>query len=204
MLDKGAQAGIHSYEARGDDTYFTPPEAVRALLRCERLPTVIWEPACGSGNIVKVLRTVGHKVYATDLHPYGGMNGGVDFLTTEVWKSFKLPVGAIVTNPPFKLAARFIFRALEITPFVAVLVRLGFYESERRTKLLEESGLARIHVFRNRLPMMHREGWTGPKASSAIAFAWFTFIRGYDKPTIIDRISWVAANEAGRSDGEAV
>ena len=44
----------------------TPQEAVLALLRVERLPHRIWEPACGPGAIVKVLRAAGHDVVAAD------------------------------------------------------------------------------------------------------------------------------------------
>lgn len=190
MLEKSAQAGMHSFKERGDDIYQTPPQAVHALLRCEKLPQIIWEPACGSGNIVKVLRDAGHKVVATDLNPCDGGIGGINFLTTDLYK--QIPVQAVVTNPPFKSAAKFIERGLALAPLVIVLLRLGFYESNRRTKLLEESGLVRIHVFRNRLPFMHREGWEGPKAASAIAFAWFVFSREHKGPTIIDRISWTA------------
>ena len=43
---------------RGDDLYQTPPEAVHALLRVERLPSIIWEPACGPGAIVRILRSM--------------------------------------------------------------------------------------------------------------------------------------------------
>ena len=56
---------------------------------------------------------------------------------------------------------------------------------------LDERPPARIHVFRNRLPMMHRHGWTGNKATSAIAFAWFIWDRSHRGPTTMDRISWV-------------
>jgi len=41
-----------------DDCYDTPPEAVHPLIRTVCLPPVIWEPACGTGNIVKVLRSI--------------------------------------------------------------------------------------------------------------------------------------------------
>jgi hypothetical protein len=58
------------------------------------------------------------------------------------------------------------------------------------TEILEHRGLARVHVFRNRLPMMHRAGWTGPRASSAIPFGWFVWDRDHRGPTTIDRISW--------------
>src|SRR5258707_9168253 len=79
---------------------------------------------------------------------------------------------AIVTNPPFKLAERFVAHALELCPIVVMLLRLAFLESERRTGILEERGLARVHVFRKRLPMMHRAGWEGRRANSGMAFGW--------------------------------
>jgi hypothetical protein len=47
-------AGKAALKERGDDLYETPVVAVQALLRHERLPRVIWEPACGPGSIVKV------------------------------------------------------------------------------------------------------------------------------------------------------
>jgi hypothetical protein len=187
MLDKAAQAGQHTYKERGDDCYETPPEAVQALLKVEKLPHRIWEPCCGSGNIAGTLIQAGHAVSPTDLYDYGYGLPDVDFLTTEVQTS----ADAIVTNPPYQLAQKFIERAIDLKiPLVIMLLRLAFLESERRRTVLEHSGLARIHVFRNRLPMMHRKGWDGPKASSAIPFAWFVWERGHTGPTIIDRISW--------------
>ena len=80
--------------------------------------------------------------------------------------------------------------ALELEPLVIMLLRLTFLESKRRTAILESGQLDRVHVFRNRLPMMHRDGWAGPKASSSIAFALFSFDQKQDGPAIVDRISW--------------
>ena len=97
---------------------------------------------------------------------------------------------AIITNPPFKLADQFVAHALDLAPRVCMLLRLAFLESERRTPILESGHLARIHAFRDRLPMMHRAGWQGPRASSSIPFAWFVFDRNRDGPATIDRISW--------------
>jgi hypothetical protein len=55
---------------------------------------------------------------------------------------------------------------------------------------LEDRGLARVHVFRKRLPMMHRAGWQGRKANSGMAFAWFVWDRGHIGPAAVNRISW--------------
>ena len=55
-LDHAANPGRHQTAARGDDLYETPSEAVLALLEVEDLPDSIWEPACGPGAIVRVLR----------------------------------------------------------------------------------------------------------------------------------------------------
>jgi hypothetical protein len=186
MLDKSAQAGRHTNVERGQDLYETPACAVEALLRVEKLPHSVWEPACGPGAIVKVLRNHGHTVSASDIVDYSWNHTVADFLKLELVQMHR----AVITNPPYQLAEKFVRHALKLSPLVIMLLRLAFVESTRRTDILEKSGLARIHVFRNRLPMMHRKGWDGPRASSAMPFAWFVWERGYDGPTTIDRISW--------------
>jgi hypothetical protein len=104
---------------------------------------------------------------------------------------------AIVTNPPFKNAVEFVRKARELVPYTAMLLRLAFLESERRRDILEGGDLARIYVFRNRLPMMHRagRGIVEPERqnSSALAFAWFVWDRTHTGPTSLHRISWSAA-----------
>jgi hypothetical protein len=188
VLDHSCQVQRHPYAERGLDLYETPPVATEALLHVEKIPQRVWEPAAGKGAIVRVLRAHGHDVVASDVFDYGGLDYVADFLTQE-----RAPDGceAILTNPPFKFIQPFVARALDLAPLVIMLARLAFYESERRTEILEGRGLARIHCFRKRLPMLHRDGWNGPKANSGMAFAWFIWIRGYnDGPHIIDRISW--------------
>lgn len=175
---------------RGDDLYETPPEAVTALLAIETLPTGIWEPACGPGAIARVLRAAGHVVYATDLVDYESRDqdqSGWDFLMER-----QCPIGvqAIVTNPPFKNCGEFVAHALSLCPKVYMLLRLAFLESEKRRGVLDGGKLARVHVFRKRLPMMHRAGWEGRKANSGMAFAWFCFDAAHVGPTTLHRVSW--------------
>jgi hypothetical protein len=125
-------------------------------------------------------------VIASDLIDYGfPLHFVGDFLLQT-----KTPIGCecILTNPPFQIIGEFVGHALNLAPRVIMLARLALLESERRTEILERRGLARVHVFRRRLPRMHRDGWNGPRASSAIPFAWFCWDRDHRGPTTIDRI----------------
>lgn len=189
MLDHSCQVQRHPLADRKDDLYETPEVAVHALLKVEKLPHHIWEPACGPGAIVRVLRNAGHTVWATDLVDYGcpQAQSGIDFLME---RQTRIDVGAIVTNPPFKLAGEFVAKALELAPQVVMLMRLAFMESEKRTPILDNGQLARVHVFRKRLPMMHRADWVGRKANSGMAFAWFIWDRHHSGPAALHRISW--------------
>jgi hypothetical protein len=160
---------------------------VYALLQVEPLPHQIWEPAAGRGSIVQVLRRRGHQVLASDLTDYGALHlAGRDFLLET-----KAPLSCqcIVTNPPYKLAGEFVRHGLELVPKVVVLLRLAFLEGIKRSDLIDGT-LARVWVFRNRLPRMHRDGWKGRRASSTIAFAWFVFEREHTGPVQLGRITW--------------
>jgi hypothetical protein len=193
MLDHSAQSGRHSFADRQRDLYETPPCAVEALLRVERLPHRIWEPAAGRGAIANVLRDRGHAVIASDIHDYGfPLHFAGDFLGQR-----KAPAGTecILTNPPYRIASEFAGHALDLVPRVYLLLRLAFLESVRRTEVLEHRGLARVHVFRNRLPFMHRDGWTGARASSAIPFIWCCWDRNHRGSATFHRISWERGHE---------
>jgi len=188
-----AGTGAAPLAERKDDLYETPAVAVRALLKVEPLPRIVLEPACGPGSIVKVLRGAGYRVFASDLVNYGcpDSDSGVDFLME---RSVPYGVEAIVTNPPFKLGGEFVGHALALgIPKVVMLLRIQFIESERRSAILDGGLLARVYPFANRLPMMHRAGWEGPKATSAMSFAWFVWEAGHRGPTELRRISWEPA-----------
>lgn len=174
---------------RGCDLYETPPEALQALLRVEPVPLTVWECACGPGAIVRTLRDSGRAVVATDLNDWGcpDSQSGVDFLME---REAPAGIGAILTNPPYSLAGQFVRKARELSPITIMLLRLAFLESTGRSDILDAGDLARVYVFRNRLPMMHRHNWAGPKASSALPFAWFVWDRNHNGPTTLQRISW--------------
>ena len=172
---------------RKDDLYETPPEAVHALLGLEPVPLTVWEPACGPGAIARVLASSGRAVVATDLVDYGYGIPRRDFLMEQ---SAPDGVPAVVTNPPFKLAGEFVEHSRKLVPQTYMLMRLAFLESERRKRLFQGGDLARVWVFSRRLPMMHRDGWEGRKANSAMAFAWFVWDRDYNGKPEIGWVDW--------------
>jgi len=194
LPSKSAQAGRHPHKDRDLDLYETPATAVEALLKVESLPRWIWEPAAGRGAIANVLRAAGHEVITSDIGCGGAeLDFYADFLTLPV-----IPAGyeTICTNPPFQRVNTFVRHALDLAPRVYLLLRLAFQESIGRSDILEQSGLRTVHIFRNRLPMMHRAGWSGRRATNATPFAWFCWERGYTGPTTFNRIS-TAPNTEG-------
>jgi hypothetical protein len=179
-------AGNHSgpKAQRGLDSYKTPRCAIEPLIAVEPLPPGCWDP-CGDDDdaIATALRFHGKNVIATDI-----ARDGIDFRDRR-----EAPPGmaAIVTNPPFLLAADFVQHGLSLVPKVVVLERVQFLESEARADLFDAGKLARVFVFRDRVPRMHQEGWNGKRASPAMMLAWFVFEREHNgaKPTL----DWIRA-----------
>ena len=191
-LDHSCQVQRHTLVERQRDEYDTPPPALWALLKAERLGSKgarILEPSAGTGNLVVPLRAAGFEVTASDISD----RGCPDCAVADFFDLTELPAGCeiLLTNPPYYCVEKFVRHALALQPrLLVLLLRLAFMEARRRTDILEDAGLARIHVFDRRLPMMHRSSWTGKKANSGMAFAWFLWERGYRGPATIDRIKW--------------
>nr|WP_128484643.1 DNA cytosine methyltransferase [Akkermansia muciniphila] len=111
----GATLGASSHtteDRQREDYYATHPDMVRDLLNAGApLRRRVWEPACGAGHIVNVLRERGHEVCATDIVDRGCPDSCVqDFL----WEFDDGEIGDvdIMTNPPYATALEFVERAL--------------------------------------------------------------------------------------------
>lgn len=183
----GGHHGANGYgilTRQKDDFYPTPPEAVQALLKAEKLPRYIWEPACGDGAISKQLEAAGHDVLSTDLNDWGYGQAGIDFLM-----EYKPLAPAIVTNPPYKMANEFIIKCMDMNvPYFAMLLRLAFLEGkQRRQEIYNRQPPARVHVFSERLTMWRGDEEQPEGSSGFIAFAWFVWQQGETDT----RLSWL-------------
>lgn len=197
-------------EDKGDQLYQTPIEAMRTLLALESFSATVKEPAVGKGAIMRPLEDAGYAVMIADLVDRGvatrdGQPQQVgDFLLSVAGGSVGVD---IVTNPPYaELANSFPAHALrEHKPRkMALLLNWNFaagFDDPNRVFVMDENPPSRVYLFTRRLPMMHRDGWDGPEASSQMNTAWFVWERNEDGsygdgfPRII-RVDWKAYENA--------
>lgn len=174
-------------EREKDDFYATPPLAVKELINNLQLfNTNIWEPCCGMNHITNILREKNYKVRTSDI--VDRVNDGtveiIDFLNyNEKWD------GDIVTNPPYKLATEFVYKALDVVNTgckVAMFLKLTFLETKKRKELFEKYPPKYVYVSSSRLGCSQTGEFdeTG-NTGSAIAYCWYIWEKGYTGDTIL-------------------
>ena len=180
-----SQLGINKHfttdERESGDYYTTDPTAVQALL--DKLgyrltDGVVWECACGCGNISEVLFANGYDVISTDLHYSGYGESGCDFLQTKQVIDPKCDV--IITNPPYSLANEFILHAMDILPNGGeyfALMNLSYLTGNKRyTDIYSKRYLYAVYIYSYRINCYKNNIDTGK--SSPVNYAWFHFIKG--------------------------
>lgn len=171
-------------EREAFDYYATDPKAVEMLLELEQFAPVIWEPACGEGHISKVLQAHGYQVISTDLVYRGfGDPEPLDFLK-ETLDDFE---GDIITNPPYKYALEFVEQALNsVQPGrkVAMFLKLQFLEGKSRKQFFLHNPPKTVYVSSSRL-ICAMNGEFAKYPSSAVAYAWFVWEKGFKGDPII-------------------
>ena len=170
------------HERQREDCYATEPKAAEWLCRLETFSKRILEPSCGEGHLSKVLSANGYDVTSRDLidRGYGDVADFLSIDNTE-WN------GDIVTNPPYRYAQEFVEKALSIIPDgrkVAMFLKLTFLEGKARKRLFEVFPPCRIWVSSSRLKCA-LNGDFEAMGSSAAAYAWFIWEKGYKGDTII-------------------
>ncbi len=163
------------YERKERDLYETPEWVTRALEPHILNPAIfhIWEPACGSGKMVRALESMGFTVHGTDIET------GADFLERDCE-----PVAyeAIITNPPYVLATEFIEHALrQPVSTVAMLLRTDFDHAQSRSKLF-----AKCRAFAKKVVLTKRIKWfEDSKGQPSFNHAWFIWKHGHCGPPVL-------------------
>ena len=169
--------GESKYERRLRDAYWTEPWVTRELLNCVPLRGVVWEPACGRGDMADVIKEQ-YETIATDVldHGYGDQ---VDFLDGSDWcdDPYRDAVETIVTNPPYIDAEAFVRTALSAMRgfgMVAMLLRNEWDSAASRRDLFTKE------PFATKLVLTRRPRWDWwetdkPKASPRHNFSWFVW-----------------------------
>lgn len=179
-------ASNHTKDEREEhDFYATDPIAAEKLLQNETFSHDIWECACGCKHLSNVFEKRGFNVRSSDIIDRGG-NEVYDFLSIDNmdWN------GDIITNPPYSLALEFIERAINIVHEVnkvAMFLRLLFLESKKRGAFFKLHPPKRIIVFSERIPCA-KNGDFKDFSGSAVAYAWFIWVKGYKGET---KLSWI-------------
>lgn len=163
------------YARKERDLYETPEWVTEALL--PHLPPIerIWEPACGSRKMVKVLENVA-GVLASDISPVDKLHTlEIDFLCPV--HSIGHPFDAIITNPPYERATEFcevsLAKTKETGGIVAMLLRTDFDHAKTRQHLFSKHP-----AFAKKVVLTKRITWFEPEPGSkgkspSFNHAWF-------------------------------
>jgi len=173
------------YARRPDEDYATIAWPILALLATRRTAPVgrIWDPCCGVGKLVAVLRIRGFDAIGTD----------TNFLATAA-----VPAGVsdLITNPPYgenkrgELAVKFIEHALGLgVPRIATLLRVDFDSAKSRQHLFR-----RCETFAGKVVLLDRIKWFEGPSSPSDNHAWFTWSCGHVGPPTIAYITRAEAN----------
>lgn len=188
-------ASNHTEEEREENDYYaTEPSVIAPLLEKEHISKNIWECACGGGHLSKALIEKGYNVKSTDLVDRGFGIGGIDFLNEE-----EVFNGDILTNPPYKYALEFVEHALELVKpgrKVIMFLKLTFLEGQERRRLFDTMQLQKVYVFSKRKQCAKNGVFSG---SSAVAYAWFVWVKGSKQ---LPQVEWIDKVDLNETEGQ--
>jgi len=168
---------------RTERHYRTPSHIVKALLKREHFPGLVWEPAAGRGDIVMALHACGYSnVIASDSNDWGFQ----PCFTEDFFTSQRL-VDCVLTNPPFDLKNEFLQHAKQVARFKIALLLPITFEMTRPFILGHERDAEyawkALYSFPQAIPWLNLTQKPGK-----LYCGWFVFERGYSGPVIRQKI----------------
>lgn len=164
------------------DYYDTPEKITEALFKREKFNGVVYEPACGEGEMVKII-TKYNQCISSDIRNDENIFGlkNIDFLQQNI------SMENIVTNPPYNNATEFLIHGLKyFEKKMAFLCRLNFLESKKRYNIFKNSPLKTVYIFSKRQTLSPKG--SGIEKGGMIVYAWFIWEKNYRGKPIIEWI----------------
>lgn len=135
---------------RATDDFYATPDAVTRALAIEYADVLrgaaVWEPCAGDGAMMRTLLAEGvGKVVGSDINPQAP-----GIVKLDVFERTNLPlVQAVITNPPFFLAAEMIEHILGLVngppQLLAVVLKATFWHASSRFPLFRRHPPTTIH-----------------------------------------------------------
>jgi hypothetical protein len=141
--------------SKGFDRCNTPAYALDPLLPFIRPEWVLWEPAQGTGNIVRALEPHAAGVIGTDIITQSPRN----FFD---WQPAAFDV--IITNPPYSIKFDWLARCYELGRPFALLVPVETIGTKSAQTLMERHGSELLLLNRRVNFEMPNKGWVGSSA----------------------------------------
>lgn len=208
MSKSDPQMIASGYERNRLDRYWTHPWMTNELFRLvgkRYIPTYVWEPAAGRGDMSQAIIDNGHFCYSTDIdmseyaadRPGGSHERSFldEYELPVYWdnhdQGLSTPVGAIVTNPPYNdpwkgIADDFIRHGLSFfddgIDFMAMLLRSEFRSAKGRRDMFGSCDHYLGEIVLTTRPRWDYGDPDAPeKASPRHNFSWFMWKRDWSK-----------------------
>lgn len=163
-------------ERNTNDFYQTPKTMTQHLLNSLKInkKDSIFEPSCGGGAIVNVLKENNYKnISYSDKY---SVESPIDYIKCDI-KQYDY----VITNPPFKHALEFIEKSyLTARNKFFLLLPHDYLHGLERYKKNAFRGLERYDIFIRKPMLDNTVRDDGKYSTGMLAYAWFTF---NSKPT---------------------
>jgi len=187
VMKSGLMLGVNpNAEREENDYYATNPKAIETFLNeYKDLNTLVWEPSCGEKHLSNYLEEEGYIVSSTDLINRCGLpeENVYDFLGDTV-SHF---AGDIITNPPFKLAEKFVEKGMSVINegnHLILFLKIQFLEGQKRKELFKKYPPKYVYCHSSRQTCAKNGEFHKYKAATQF-YAWYVWEKGFTGDTII-------------------
>lgn len=176
------------------DQYFTDDAVARACVAVLSLGGKVLEPHAGGGAFTRAIKAVQPGLlYANDLDHTHAEEWGVqpqrrsqiDFATMQPLTPGRYRYNWIIGNPPYNEAEAHVRKALQLSPNVAFLLRVGFLGTAKRKAFHLAHPVSKVYLLGER-PSFTGGGTDGSEYALCV---WDAF-HDPSKPATFDTIWW--------------